>query len=602
MKMKKRSTFGCFTRAGLAAVCLGLMVVVCAAPLRADVDSTVLKAEADRVAVVARASAATVAVFASNGQGGGSGVLISADGYTLSNFHVTREAGDAMKCGLDDGKLYDAVIVGIDPTGDVALLKLLGRDDFPFAEMADSDKVKTGDWCFAIGNPFLLATDFHPTVSYGVISGTHRYQYPAGTLLEYTDCLQADAAINPGNSGGPLFDAQGRLIGINGRGSFEKRGRVNVGVGYAISINQIKNFLGHLKSGRLVDHATLGARLASDEQRRVVVDDILDESDAHRRGLRYGDEIINFAGRPITSVNNFKNVLGIYPKGWRLPLSYRRKGETTNTNVRLAGVHREAELTQMALGQPKAMPERKKPGQKERPKDAPPREPEKKPLELVPQPAAKPMPEIVKQHFVARPGYINYYFNQLNQDRVWKNFVARGDYAALTGDWQLKGSLASGEEFQIKLDNSRVSIELPGGQLTAPMDEDLSDSLLPPGSGGLLMALAQWRRLLVQTPTKFGQVVYVGTAPVLSRDGLHDLLSATQGGVETRFYFDPADGQLASAELYPDENVDPCELYFSEYREVGGHMLPHRIEVRFGDAAYATLLVKDYTFAQVQEK
>src|SRR4029077_12415455 len=116
------------------------------------------------------------------------------------------------------------------------------------------------------------ATDFHPTVGYGIISGVHRYQYPAGTLLEYADCIQADAAINPGNSGGPLFDAKGRLIGINGRGSFEKRGRVNVGVGYAISINQIRYFLGHLKAGRLVDHATLGARVTSDEA-RVAVDD-----------------------------------------------------------------------------------------------------------------------------------------------------------------------------------------------------------------------------------------------------------------------------------------------------------------------------------------
>ena len=152
-----------------------------------------------------------------------------------------------MKCGMADGKLYDAVIVGIDPAGDVALIKLLGRDDFPAAELGDSDQVHAGDWCFAIGNPFLLATDFQPTVTYGIVSGVHRYQYPAGTLLEYADCMQTDAAINPGNSGGPLFDAQGRLIGINGRGSFEKRGRVNVGVGYAISINQIKNFIGYLQ-------------------------------------------------------------------------------------------------------------------------------------------------------------------------------------------------------------------------------------------------------------------------------------------------------------------------------------------------------------------
>ena len=166
-----------------------------------------------------------------------------------------------MKCGMADGKLYDAVVVGLDPTGDVALIKLFGRDDFPAAELGDSDQVRVGDWVFAMGNPFLLATDFQPTVTYGIISGVHRYQFPPGTLLEYADCLQTDASINPGNSGGPLFDAEGRLIGINGRGSFEKRGRVNVGVGYAISINQIKNFLGCLRSGRIVDHATLGARV-----------------------------------------------------------------------------------------------------------------------------------------------------------------------------------------------------------------------------------------------------------------------------------------------------------------------------------------------------
>ena len=181
--------------------------------------------------------------------------------------------------------------------------------------MADSDDVKIGDWCFAVGNPFLLATDFQPTVTFGIVSGTHRYQPPAGTLLEYTDCIQTDAAINPGNSGGPLFNANGDLIGINGRGSFEKRGRVNVGVGYAISINQIKNFLGCLKSGRIVDHATLGATVAMSDRGSVRVSNILESSDAYRRGLRYDDEIVSFGGRPIDTPNGFKNVLGIFPKG-----------------------------------------------------------------------------------------------------------------------------------------------------------------------------------------------------------------------------------------------------------------------------------------------
>src|ERR671929_103732 len=122
------------------------------------------------------------------------------------------------------------------------------------------------DWALAMGNPFLLATDFTPTVTFGLISGVHRYQYPSGTLLEYTDCIQIDTSINPGNSGGPLFNADGELVGINGRGSFEKRGRVNSGVGYAISTNQIKNFLRHLRAGIDTDHATLGASVETENE------------------------------------------------------------------------------------------------------------------------------------------------------------------------------------------------------------------------------------------------------------------------------------------------------------------------------------------------
>src|SRR5205814_2389882 len=147
-------------------------------------------------------------------------------------------------------------------------------------------------WCMAMGNPFLLATDFNPTVTFGLVSGVHRYQYPAGTLLEYTDCIQVDASINPGNSGGPLFSMNGELIGINGRGSFEKRGRVNSGVGYAISINQIKNFMGHLRAGIDSDHATLGASVGTADPDapvpQMVVKQILDESDACRRGPTEG--------------------------------------------------------------------------------------------------------------------------------------------------------------------------------------------------------------------------------------------------------------------------------------------------------------------------
>ena len=214
-------------RGVMVALAVGFLFVGARSALA--VDPAVLEAEAKRVEVVEKVAPAVVAIFGPGGGGGGSGVLITKDGYALTNFHVTKGAGDYMQCGLNDGKLYDAVIVGIDPTGDVAMIKLLGRNDFPTAPMGDSDKVKAGDYSFAMGNPFLLATDFRPTVTYGIVSGVHRYQYPSGTLLEYTDCIQIDTSINPGNSGGPLFNAAGEVIGINGRGSFEKRGRVNSG-------------------------------------------------------------------------------------------------------------------------------------------------------------------------------------------------------------------------------------------------------------------------------------------------------------------------------------------------------------------------------------
>src|SRR5687767_8833910 len=308
-----------------------LFAVLSPIGVAAEPDEDVLAAEAQRVETIKRISRPTLAIFDSKGQGGGSGVVVSSDGYALTNFHVAAPTGPAMKVGLSDGRFVDAVLVGLDPGGDVALIKLLGKEKFPVAEFGDSDDCRVGQWVYVAGNPFLLADDFKPTITYGILSGVRRYQFPAGTLLEYADCLQTDASINPGNSGGPLWDLSGKLIGINGRGSFEKRGRVNVGVGYAISINQIKYFLGCLKSGRIVDHATLGARVASDADGRVIVADVLEDSDAYRRGLRIGDEITSFGGRTVRTANAFKNVLGVFPTGWRAALSYRTEGGETRS-------------------------------------------------------------------------------------------------------------------------------------------------------------------------------------------------------------------------------------------------------------------------------
>ena len=382
-------------------------------PARAgnELPRELLEIENRRADVIAKASAASVGVFGASGAGGGSGVVITPDGFALTNFHVVQGNGAYMKCSMPDGELYDAVLVGIDPVGDVAIIKLQGRDDFPVAEIGDSDELQQGQWCFAVGNPFLLATNFQPTVTWGIVSGVHRYQYPAGTLLEYADCIQTDAAINPGNSGGPLFNDRGQLVGINGRGSFEKRGRVNVGVGYAISINQIQLFRHHLLSGRIVDHATLGATVATDEAGKVRVNNVLESSEAYRRGLRIDDEILQFAGREIQTVNQFKNVLGIYPKGYRVPLTYQRDGESREIRVRLTGVHATEKLIELVSGAA------------EEKSESQPDEPEEQ--------GASEQELQADQQFVARRGFANYYFNDRMRKQIWNRYAARETVASM---------------------------------------------------------------------------------------------------------------------------------------------------------------------------
>lgn len=295
------------------------------------------------IAVIERVKPAVVAVFRRRafGAGTGSGVIIDPKGYALTNYHVVGQALE-VRCGLPDGRIYPARVVGRDPTGDIALLRLRGRSSFPFVTLGDSDRLRPGQWVIAMGNPFNLSTDFQPTVTLGIVSGLNRYLRGRGdNTLIYTDAIQIDAPINPGNSGGPLFNSAGELVGINGRiAGRPTRGRVNVGAGFAISINQIKRFLPMLRAGHDVYHARLGVRVAEREEGapglRVV--EVLPDSAAQLAGIQPGDIILRFNGQAVHSRHHLLNMIGVLPAGTGARLTIERAGKVRELAVELGGL------------------------------------------------------------------------------------------------------------------------------------------------------------------------------------------------------------------------------------------------------------------------
>ncbi len=324
-------------------VVIGLLMLASTAPAAdRELRERVLAHERERIETIRRITPACVCIYGEDRAGGGSGVIIDERGFGLTNFHVVAGMMAKRKGwgGLSDGELYELEVLGVDVTGDVAMIRLKGRDSFPVAELGDSHSVKLGDEVIAIGNPFTLAEDYVPTVTTGIVTGLHRYQGEGETLV-YTDCIQTDASINPGNSGGPLFDADGRVVGINGRISAEMhkyaRGRTNVGLGYAISINQVKRFIPHLRAGLLGKHGTLMATTI-DDIGSVVFDNMYDNAPAWDAGIRVGDKLLRFGGQDIRSANHYASLLGTFPENWPVPVSYESGGRTYHKIIRLEPV------------------------------------------------------------------------------------------------------------------------------------------------------------------------------------------------------------------------------------------------------------------------
>ena len=227
---------------------------------------------------------------------------------------------------------------------------------------------------------------------------------------------------------------------------------MNAGAGYAISINQIRNFLGDLRSGRIVDHASLGATVSRDSHGAIVVSQILDESDAYRRGLRVDDEIVSFAGRPIHSVNQFKNVLGIFPEAWKVALVYRRDGEKHEIRVRLRSLHAKSEMAELSAPEeqpPDERPSRPAPFLRKVPRTrssraAPPRRPRDGRCR---RPEAE-VSEKLKALYAARPGFRELLFQPLELARVLRGLDAWGDFHSRPAG-SFPASTAAGAPFRV---------------------------------------------------------------------------------------------------------------------------------------------------------
>ncbi|MEO0099270.1 MAG: DegQ family serine endoprotease [candidate division WOR-3 bacterium] len=268
----------------------------------------------------------------------GSGVIISPDGYVVTNNHVVSGYDDII-IKLSDGTEYkgkDVKIIGKDPKTDVAILKIEKKREFPYAVLGNSDSIRIGDWVMAIGNPFGL----EGTVTVGVISakGRHGVDLPGGPI--YQNFIQTDAAINPGNSGGPLVNLKGEVIGINT--AIKTTAGGNIGIGFAIPSNMVKNVKDQLITKGKVIRGYLGIRpqeitedikeaLELETKEGVLCAEVLENTPAEKAGLKEGDVIIEFDGKKFKDVEEFREIVAQTPPGKRVLIKYIRKKKVETT-------------------------------------------------------------------------------------------------------------------------------------------------------------------------------------------------------------------------------------------------------------------------------
>jgi serine protease Do/serine protease DegQ len=276
-------------------------------------------------------------------EGLGSGVIVSKNGYILTNNHVVEEA-DELRVSLNDGRELEARLIGADPKTDVAVIKV-DATDLPVATLADSDLLRVGDLVFAIGNPLGVGQ----TVTMGIVSATGRQ---VGILANeqtagYESFIQTDAAINQGNSGGALVDAQGRLIGINSAILSGGRGGGNIGIGFAIPVNLASSILTSLVETGTVQRGYLGVHIdelkpdvaealgLKRDQRGVIITNLPKDSPAAKSGLRRSDVIIAVDDRSVATPQELRFTIAAKLPGSKVDLKILRDGKERTVNVEL---------------------------------------------------------------------------------------------------------------------------------------------------------------------------------------------------------------------------------------------------------------------------
>ena len=283
----------------------------------------------------------------------GSGFIISADGFVVTNNHVVspdnRATLEEITVTMPDGTEYEAELVGADAASDLAVLKIKSDETFPFVRFGNSAEARVGEWVVAIGNPFGLGG----TVTSGIISAVYRNTGQGGAYDRY---IQTDASINRGNSGGPLFDMQGNVIGINNAILSPSGG--SVGIGFAIPAEIAASIVDQLKEGRDIERGFLGVGLEpmNDDladslglarNRGELIQSVQEDSAAEKAGLKEGDIVLKVNGKDVTSEQSLSFLDANLEPGTRVPIEVLRDGDERLTLTATLGKRpTEAELLQ----------------------------------------------------------------------------------------------------------------------------------------------------------------------------------------------------------------------------------------------------------------